>query len=167
MPLPRLLLHLLLVRPFVHLWLGLRARHRDRLPQEGPAILVCNHNSHLDPLIVMSLLPLKALAVLRPTAAADYYFRTPLRAFFARLLFRLIPIRRLRKDRALGEDPLAEVHAALDDGAIVLLFAEGTRGEPPPWGGGRGPGPRPGAPPEKESLEIRKILTLPTVPAPR
>ena len=57
----RLLFHLLLMRPFARLILGINLRHGDRLPQSGPAIIIANHNNHIDTFVLMSLFPLRQL----------------------------------------------------------------------------------------------------------
>jgi 1-acyl-sn-glycerol-3-phosphate acyltransferase len=122
------LFFLLLVRPLVLLVLGLNVRSRELLPAKGPAIIIANHNSHLDTLALMSLYPLSMQRYLRPVAAMDYFMRNPLLAWFATRIIGIIPLQRSVK--AGQEDPLASSVEALARGEILILFPEGSRGEP-------------------------------------
>lgn len=122
----RTLFTLCIVWPVIWLWLGLRIRHRDRLPIRGPAIIVANHNSHMDVFALLSLFPLRRQASIHPVAAADYFLRNKAMAWFALNILNIIPI-----SRKGGEtNPLAQCEQALRDGKILILFPEGTRGEP-------------------------------------
>ncbi len=128
----RLVFHVIVVRPFVLGVLGLDIRHRERLPATGPAIVVANHNNHVDTMVLTTLFPLlpfRRLLGVRAAAAADYFLRNRVLAWIAVNLFAIIPIKRgdfLRRDG----DPLADCSAALERGDILIFYPEGTRGEP-------------------------------------
>ncbi len=124
---PKRLFFLLLVKPLVFVLLGLAVHRPERLPNSGPAIVVANHNSHLDALVLMSLFPQRVLPRVRPLAARDYFFRNRFSAFLACHLLGVVPVERHRTGR---NDPLAGARDALRRGEIVVLFPEGTRGEP-------------------------------------
>lgn len=125
----KLLFHALIVRPVVLIVLGLNVRHKARLPETGPAIIAANHNSHLDTLVLMSLFPLTTLPKLRPVAAADYFMRNKLMAWFSTSVLGIIPLNR-HKSGSRKEDLLADCYKALEDGDIIIVFPEGSRGEP-------------------------------------
>lgn len=124
----RRLFVMVLAYPVVRLWLGITLRHGDRLPVQGPAILIANHNSHLDILTLLNLFPLVQVPQVRPAAAADYFFRKPWMARLVTLFIGLIPVERGSASR--DHDPLQGCYAALEAGQILVLFPEGTRGEP-------------------------------------
>ena len=117
-----------IVRLVVLVLLGLNVRHRERLPQQGPAILVANHNSHLDTAVLMSLFPLRLLPMIQPVAALDYFLRNRFLAWFSLNIVGILPIKRKLESRT--DNPLLPCHAALHDGQILILFPEGSRGEP-------------------------------------
>src|SRR3989344_5693364 len=123
----RALFHVLLIRPFMYVWVGLNVKHGGRLPQNGPAIIVSNHNSHLDTLTLEILFPLRFLRKIRPVAAADYFLRNRILKWFTVDVMRIIPVERRGKG---GADPLAPCHEALARGHVLIIYPEGSRGEP-------------------------------------
>ena len=120
----------LIVRPLMAVALGTNVRRGELLPQLGPAIIVANHNSHLDVFALMNVLGLGRLKQVRPVAAADYFMTRPLRRWFATRIVGIIPIDRKKSRREDGKHPLEPISEVLREGGIVLLFPEGTRGEP-------------------------------------
>ncbi len=120
----------LVVRPLMMIVLGTNVRRVERLPASGPAIIVANHNSHLDTFALMNVLGLHRLRSVRPVAAADYFLTRPLMRWFSTRIVGIIPIDRTTARREDGKHPLEPISKALRSGAIVLLFPEGSRGEP-------------------------------------
>jgi 1-acyl-sn-glycerol-3-phosphate acyltransferase len=112
--------------PVVWIWLGVRVSGRKKLPVEGPAIIVANHNSHLDVLTLFTLFPLSTLVNVQPAAAADYFLRNKVIGWFALKVIGIIPVYR----GAHQANPLKACVDALAAKKIVIIFPEGTRGEP-------------------------------------
>jgi 1-acyl-sn-glycerol-3-phosphate acyltransferase len=116
----------LVLRPFLTLFIGLRVRGREHLPQYAPFIMVANHSSHLDTVSLLGLFPLRQLSQLRPVAAADYFERNALVSVFSKTVFNILPI--TRKRITPDTNPLPRMEAALRAGQSLILFPEGTRG---------------------------------------
>lgn len=124
----KILFFALIVRPIVLVVLGLNLRGKAKLPDDGPAIIAANHNSHLDSLVLMSLFPLRKIHKVRPVAAADYFLKTPWRAWFSRTCIGIVAIdRNVTKNTS---DLFTPPHDALDNGDILIVFPEGSRGNP-------------------------------------
>lgn len=121
------ILFALLVRPVILFVLGLNIRRKHKLPDKGPCVIIANHNSHLDTLVLMSLFRGKSFAKVRPVAAGDYFMKNKFLAFFSTKVMNIIPIeRKMTRDFRGMFKPVLE---ALDDGGIIILFPEGSRGE--------------------------------------
>ena len=116
------------IKPLILVILGLRISNKRGLPLAGPAILVANHNSHLDTMVLMTLFPLRLLAKVRPVAAADYFLSNPLLAWIGINLFNILPIH--RQPLTSKQNPLLLCLQSLQKGEILIVYPEGSRGEP-------------------------------------
>ncbi|EFO30744.1 phospholipid/glycerol acyltransferase [Roseibium sp. TrichSKD4] len=108
--------------------LGLNVRRKELLPDTGPAIIVANHNSHLDTMVLMALMPLDRLKDIKPVAAADYFFSTPKMEWISEHVLGIIPVERSGAKKSV--DPLQGCYGALEQNKVLILFPEGSRGEP-------------------------------------
>jgi len=103
----------------VHSVYRLRQSGLEHIPAEGPAILICNHVSFVDPLVI-------AAASRRPIRfVMDHrIYRTPLIGFVFRHM-NAIPIAPAKEDAAMMEAAFEEVAHALEAGELVAIFPEG------------------------------------------
>ena len=112
----RFLFFAIVVRAVILVALGLTVRNRERLPKDGPAVLAGNHNSNLDALATMSLMPLLLLPKLRLVAAMDYFYSSKLRGWFADIFVGIIPVK--RGSGKEGGNPLLLAEQALDRASV-------------------------------------------------
>ena len=91
----------------------------EHIPDEAPAVLICNHVSYVDALII-------AAACRRPVRfVMDHrIFRWPILSFVFKA-GRAIPIASAKDDPALKEKAFEEVSQALAKGELVGIFPEG------------------------------------------
>jgi len=87
------------------------------IPSQGPCILVANHSSNLDP-IVLGCASFRRVYFV----AKEELFRNPLASFFLRRLG-AFPLRRGEGDK----EAVKRIFSLLREGKVVGLFPEGTR----------------------------------------
>lgn len=110
-------------RRLVHYYLG--GYHRvemptaNTIPRQGPAILVCNHVSSLDPVILQAATP----RLLTWMIAREYYEVRGLKWFFEAI--GAIPVDRSGRDLAATRTALRSLH----EGRVIGIFPEGRIGE--------------------------------------
>ena len=103
----------------IHTVYRLRVQELDRVPEEGSAVIVCNHVSFVDALVIMA-------ACKRPIRfVMDHHiFRWPVLNFVFRTS-KAIPIASAKEDPVMMEKAFDEVARALDAGDLVGIFPEG------------------------------------------
>ena len=93
---------------------------------EKQCIVVANHNTHIDTFILFRLFALARVDSVRVVAAKDY-FSKGFCGLVGRALFNLILVDRGASN---AEEAMAPIHDVLNRGDSLILFPEGSRGEP-------------------------------------
>ncbi|MFN4291012.1 MAG: MFS transporter [Permianibacter sp.] len=97
----------------------LRERGMEHIPREGPAVLVCNHVSFVDALIISAAVPRPARFVMYHTI-----FKIPVLSWLFRTV-KAIPIAPAKEDAEMKERAMDAIAQALADGELVCIFPEG------------------------------------------
>ncbi len=106
-------------------WLLIHTIHRvhvvdtERIPEQGAAVLVCNHVSYVDAVVIMAASPRPIRFVM------DHrIFRVPLLSWVFRTA-KAIPIASAKEDPWLMEKAFVDIAQALHEGELVCIFPEG------------------------------------------
>jgi 1-acyl-sn-glycerol-3-phosphate acyltransferase len=120
-------------------WLLIHTIHRvaivdvERIPDEGPAVLVCNHVSYVDAIVIGAASPRPIRFVM------DHrIFKMPLLGWIFRTA-KAIPIAPAKEDPFMMERAFIDIAEALHEGDLVCIFPEGkltTTGEMNAFRGG-------------------------------
>lgn len=103
----------------IHTIYRVRSINPERLPRHGAAVLVCNHVSYLDAVVIMAISPRPIRFVMNHNI-----FGIPVLSW----LFRTagaIPIAPAREDMAVMSQAYVEIAQALREGDLVCIFPEG------------------------------------------
>ncbi len=116
-----------------HLIYRVERKGLEHIPAQGPAVLICNHVSFADAVVLMGVLPRLPRFVID-----QQIHRTPLVSWLFHAS-RTIPVASAHEDRHSVQRAYDEIAAALDAGDVVFIFPEGRLspdGEIAPFKGG-------------------------------
>lgn len=106
-------------------WLLIHTIHRvhtidtERIPKSGAAVLVCNHVSYVDAIVIMAASPRPIRFVM------DHrIFKTPVLSWIFKTA-KAIPIAPAKEDPWLMERAYVDIAQALHEGDLVCIFPEG------------------------------------------
>jgi len=108
-------LALFLLKLFFHF----RVRGQIAIPRRGPCLILSNHSSYLDPIVIGCASPRRIYFV-----AKEELFRNPVARFFLHQLG-AFPLRRKEVDQAA----VKRIFTLFREGKVVCLFPEGTRND--------------------------------------
>jgi 1-acyl-sn-glycerol-3-phosphate acyltransferase len=115
-----------LITAGIRMLTGVQARWLGCGPSDVQRVYFANHASHADFVLIWSVLPQHLRKMTRPVAASDYWSRGAVRRYLIHRVFRGVLIARGKFERA--HNPIAEMGRAIEEGASLILFPEGTRG---------------------------------------
>ena len=108
--------------------IGLRY-HWSKTPHPlGPVIYVANHNSHLDGMSLMTIVPSHRIHLTHSVAAQDFFGNSGFRRWSMKNLVNAVLISRSKHEADV--DPVQLLDAMIRQGHSLILFPEGTRGVP-------------------------------------
>jgi len=124
----RVFWHVMLLRPLLRMVFGVNVSGRENLEHQERYVIIANHNSHLDILLLFYVLPVSHIRRTHVIADEAYFSRS--RLVFLIVDFLCRPIWLTRGQLESRSDPLGHIKARLDAGDNLIIFPEGTRGTP-------------------------------------
>ncbi|MDP3821660.1 MAG: MFS transporter [Burkholderiales bacterium] len=97
-----------------------KVRGDEHIPTQGAALLVCNHVSFVDPILLMAASPRPIRFIMD-----HQIFRMPVLGWFFKLA-KAIPIAPQREDPGTYELAFEKARAVLADGELLCIFPEGA-----------------------------------------
>ena len=104
---------------------GVRGEWQGCAPEARQRVYYANHTSNGDFVLIWTVLPPALRRITRPVAGADYWNVNATRRFIADRVFHSVLIDRNPDTRK--DDPVGQMAQALDTGASLIIFPEGTR----------------------------------------
>jgi 1-acyl-sn-glycerol-3-phosphate acyltransferase len=112
------------MRTTFRVWNRLTVEGREHLPATPPFVLIANHASHLDAMVLGALMPLAWRDRMFPLAAKDVFFERLPVAGFAAAVLNALPVWR-GSIRGHGLSDLRQ--RLVEEECIYILFPEGQR----------------------------------------
>lgn len=103
----------------IHTFYRVRGENVERIPEHGAAVLVCNHVSYLDAVVIMAFSPRPIRFVMDHAI-----FKIPFLSWIFRT-GKAIPIASAKDDPWLMEKAFVDIAQALHEGDLVCIFPEG------------------------------------------
>ncbi len=113
-----------MVRGYLGVWHRLTISGQEHIPAQPPFILIANHASHLDALVLAAPLPWRQRDHIFPIAAGDVFFQTPVISIFSAMMLNALPMWR----KNCGPHAMKDLRRRLlDEPCSYILFPEGAR----------------------------------------
>jgi 1-acyl-sn-glycerol-3-phosphate acyltransferase len=114
------------VRSYMALWHRAAVENAHHIPQTTPFVFCANHTSHLDSVVLGSVLPWRVRRNTFPLAAGDVFFETPVLTALAAFCINALPMWR----KNVGRHALDALRSRLvEERCAYILFPEGKRSE--------------------------------------
>ncbi|MEY4630220.1 MAG: hypothetical protein RIQ81_340 [Pseudomonadota bacterium] len=107
-------------------WNGFTVEGRHNLPENMPFVLVANHSSHLDVMMMTLSVPVQMRVRLFALAAEDHFFTKVSSSFFTSIMINALPMSRAGGGK--GREAIETFRERLlTESCGIIIFPEGTR----------------------------------------
>lgn len=100
----------------------------DCQPSTRQRVYFANHTSHLDFVVLWSVLPDEVRDLTRPVAAQEYWTKDPVRKYLANNVFKAVLVDRQAGDLQSRQQQIERLLGGLARDNSLIIFPEGTRG---------------------------------------
>lgn len=107
---------------------GVQVEIRDVDSFSGTAIFYANHSSHLDAMVILSLLPEELRKKTFIVGSKKYWQANAIRRYISNRVFKTVMIDRAGESNASGAfAAMSDMSKVLEQGYSIIIFPEGTR----------------------------------------